>query len=157
MAGNSPCVGALALAPFCENGLSLDAGVARWQNHQQPLWGALASGGHLNGDILAMLQAGGWHLIGLDRARISGPRPWTPRRWGEVWLADRIKLSRESLDKLVHNPGQALYQHRKQLICKGFQQTACQTGSHRCADQAGRCTGSKAARPRREGEVYSLR
>ena len=40
---------------FCEHGRAPDAGVARWQDRLQPLWGRLAGGCHLNRDIPALL------------------------------------------------------------------------------------------------------
>jgi ubiquinone/menaquinone biosynthesis C-methylase UbiE len=67
---------------FCEHGLSPDAGVARWQNRLQPLWGPLAGGCHLNRDIPALLQSAGFRLAELEQAYVSGPRPWTFHSWG---------------------------------------------------------------------------
>ncbi|AOW15447.1 phospholipid methyltransferase [Hydrogenophaga crassostreae] len=73
---------------FCEHGLSPDAGVARWQNRIQPLWGPLAGGCHLNRDIPALLQAAGFRLVELEQAYVSGPKPWTFHSWGEAQAAE---------------------------------------------------------------------
>lgn len=72
---------------FCEHGLSPDAGVARWQNRLQPMWGPIAGGCHLNRDIPALLQAAGFRLIELGQGYASGPRPWTFHSWGEARAA----------------------------------------------------------------------
>ena len=69
---------------FCEHGLSPDAGVARWQNRLQPLWGPLAGGCHLNRDIPALLQSAGFGLTELEQAYVTGPKPWTFHSWGEA-------------------------------------------------------------------------
>ena len=73
---------------FCEHGLSPDAGVARWQNRIQPLWGPLAGGCHLNRDTPALLQAGGFRLLELEQAYVRGPKPWTFHSWGVAQAAD---------------------------------------------------------------------
>lgn len=67
---------------FCEHGLSPDAGVARWQNRLQPLWGPVAGGCHLNRDIPALLQTAGFRLMELEQGYVAGPRPWTFHSWG---------------------------------------------------------------------------
>ena len=72
---------------FCEHGLSPDAGVARWQNRLQPMWGPIAGGCHLNRDIPALLQAAGFRLIELGQGYAGGPRPWTFHSWGEARAA----------------------------------------------------------------------
>lgn len=67
---------------FCEHGLSPDAGVARWQNRLQPVWGPLAGGCHLNRDIPSLLQSGGFRLTELEQGYVPGPKPWTFHSWG---------------------------------------------------------------------------
>ena len=69
---------------FCEHGLSTDAGVARWQNRLQPLWGSIAGGCHLNRDIPLLIQAAGFRLTELEQDYVRGPRPWTFHSWGEA-------------------------------------------------------------------------
>jgi ubiquinone/menaquinone biosynthesis C-methylase UbiE len=69
---------------FCEHGLSPDAGVARWQNRIQPVWGPIAGGCHLNRDVPALLQAAGFRLVELEQAYVRGPKPWTFHSWGEA-------------------------------------------------------------------------
>ena len=69
---------------FCEHGLSPDAGVARWQNRLQPLWGPIASGCHINRDIPTLLQSAGFRLVELEQGYVTGPKPWTFHSWGEA-------------------------------------------------------------------------
>ncbi|WP_150305010.1 class I SAM-dependent methyltransferase [Pseudomonas saliphila] len=62
---------------FCEHGLSPDASVRTWQDRLTPLWKPLAGGCHLNRDIRALLEAGGFRLGELHTGYIKGPKPMT--------------------------------------------------------------------------------
>lgn len=62
---------------FCEHGLAPDAPVVRWQHRLTPLWKPLAGGCHLNRDIPALLQAGGFRIGALENRYLKGPRPMT--------------------------------------------------------------------------------
>lgn len=62
---------------FSEHGLAPDAGVRRWQDRLTPLWKPLAGGCHLNRDIPALLEAGGFAIRDLQRRYLKGPRPMT--------------------------------------------------------------------------------
>jgi ubiquinone/menaquinone biosynthesis C-methylase UbiE len=72
---------------FCEHGRAPDAGVARWQDRLQPLWGRLAGGCHLNRDIPALLQAGGFACPDLQTRYLPGPRVMTFNYWGQALAA----------------------------------------------------------------------
>lgn len=68
---------------FSEHGLAPDASVVRWQNRLTPLWKPLAGGCHLNRDIPALLEAGGFTIGQLETSYLKGPRPmtWVYRGW----------------------------------------------------------------------------
>jgi len=60
---------------FAEHGRAPDAGVQRWQDRINPLWKTIAGGCHLNRDIPALLDAGGFSISQLDTMYLPG----TPR------------------------------------------------------------------------------
>jgi len=60
---------------FCEHGRAPDAPVRRWQDRLNGLWGAIAGGCHLNRDIPALLNDGGFHVADLETRYLPG----TPR------------------------------------------------------------------------------
>ncbi|WP_339516523.1 class I SAM-dependent methyltransferase [Pseudomonas sp. RL_15y_Pfl2_60] len=62
---------------FCEHGLAPDANVVRWQNRLTPIWKPLAGGCHLNRDIPALLNAGGFKIGELDKRYLQGPKAMT--------------------------------------------------------------------------------
>lgn len=62
---------------FCEHGLAPDASVERWQHRLTPLWKPIAGGCHLNRDIPALIEAGGFIIEELEATYLSGPRPMT--------------------------------------------------------------------------------
>ena len=68
---------------FCEHGRAPDAGVRRWQDRLQPLWGKLAGGCQLGRDIPALLEAAGFAAT-TQSAYLAGPRPMTFHYWGEA-------------------------------------------------------------------------
>lgn len=67
---------------YCEHGRAPDASVRAWQDRLTPWWKPLAGGCHLNRDIPALLQAGGFHLHPQGEAYLPGPRPLTYNYWG---------------------------------------------------------------------------
>lgn len=70
---------------FCEHGLAPDAPVVRWQKRLTPLWKPLAGGCHLDRDIPALIEAGGFHIREIDSRYLKGPRPMTHvfRGWAD--------------------------------------------------------------------------
>ncbi len=70
---------------FSEHGLAPDASVVRWQNRLTPVWKPLAGGCHLNRDIPALLEAGGFTIGQLETSYLKGPRPmtWVYRGWAQ--------------------------------------------------------------------------
>ena len=70
---------------FSEHGLAPDAPVVRWQHRLTPLWKPFAGGCHLNRDIPALLEAGGFNIGQLETSYLKGPRPmtWVYRGWAE--------------------------------------------------------------------------
>lgn len=62
---------------FCEHGLAPDANVVRWQHRLTPYWKPLAGGCHLNRDIPALLEAGGFKVGRLHSGYLRGPKPMT--------------------------------------------------------------------------------
>lgn len=70
---------------FCEHGLAPDLPVVRWQKRLTPLWKPLAGGCHLDRDIPALIEAGGFHIRELSTGYLKGPRPMTHvyRGWAD--------------------------------------------------------------------------
>jgi len=62
---------------FCEHGLAPDPGVERWQHRLTPLWKPFAGGCHLDRDIPALIEAGGFVIEELQQEYLPGPRPMT--------------------------------------------------------------------------------
>lgn len=62
---------------FCEHGLAPDPSVERWQHQLTPLWQPIAGGCHLNRDIPALIEAGGFIIEDLSAEYLPGPRPMT--------------------------------------------------------------------------------
>lgn len=68
---------------FCEHGLAPDAGVAKWQNRLNGVWGALGGGCNLNRDIPALIRAGGFTIDGLEEMYLPGaPKFASYNYWG---------------------------------------------------------------------------
>ncbi len=57
---------------FLEHGLAPDAGVAKWQNQLDGIWGKLAGGCHLNRDPAALVRAAGFEIGSLDQHYAKG-------------------------------------------------------------------------------------
>ena len=70
---------------FSEHGLAPDAPVVRWQNRITPIWKPLAGGCHLNRDIPALINAGGFTIQQLETSYLKGPKPmtWVYRGWAD--------------------------------------------------------------------------
>jgi ubiquinone/menaquinone biosynthesis C-methylase UbiE len=60
---------------FCEHGRAPDAAVRKWQDRIDPFWGKIAGGCHLNRDIPALLDAGGFSVQEMNTRYL----PSTPR------------------------------------------------------------------------------
>jgi ubiquinone/menaquinone biosynthesis C-methylase UbiE len=67
---------------FCEHGKAPDESVRRWQDRLTPAWSRLAGGCHLNRDIPALLEQGGFRCDDLETMYLPGPRPLTFNYWG---------------------------------------------------------------------------
>jgi ubiquinone/menaquinone biosynthesis C-methylase UbiE len=73
---------------FCEHGKAPDAGVKRWQDRIDPLWRRIAGGCHLNRDIPALLDAGGFRISEMEQRYLPGtPRFAGYNFWGRAQLA----------------------------------------------------------------------
>ncbi|MFT4768891.1 MAG: ubiquinone/menaquinone biosynthesis C-methylase UbiE [Glaciecola sp.] len=71
---------------YAEHGRAPDEDVRRWQNRLNRLWGAIAGGCHLNRDIPALLQEGGFHSDDQESMYLPG----TPRFAGfNIWGSAR--------------------------------------------------------------------
>jgi ubiquinone/menaquinone biosynthesis C-methylase UbiE len=72
---------------FCEHGAAPDAGVRRWQDWLDGLWGRLAGGCHLNRDMAPLIEGAGFRFDDL-RSRYL---PRTPRFAGyHTWGCARL-------------------------------------------------------------------
>lgn len=60
---------------FCEHGAAPDAGIRRWQDRLNGLWGRLGGGCNLNREILPMIRSAGFRLEEAHSAYL----PRTPR------------------------------------------------------------------------------
>ncbi len=70
---------------FCEHGAAPDAGVRRWQDRLDGLWGRCAGGCHLNREIPAMIAAAGFRIDRVDSAYLPGTPSFAGfNTWGEA-------------------------------------------------------------------------
>jgi ubiquinone/menaquinone biosynthesis C-methylase UbiE len=67
---------------FCEHGLAPDANVRKWQDRMTPVWKRLAGGCHLNRDIPALIEQGGFRIVSMETLYLPGWRPATFNYWG---------------------------------------------------------------------------
>ena len=67
---------------FCEHGAAPDRAVRRWQHAVDPVWKRLASGCHLDRDIPALIERGGFTIVDLETMYLPGWRPATFNYWG---------------------------------------------------------------------------
>lgn len=62
---------------FVEHGRAPDASVRRWQDRLTPAWRRISGGCHLNREIPALIEAGGFRIERLETGYMPGPRPMT--------------------------------------------------------------------------------
>jgi ubiquinone/menaquinone biosynthesis C-methylase UbiE len=72
---------------FCEHGAAPDPAVRRWQDRVTPIWKRLGGGCHLNRDIPAILEDGGFRPEDLETMYIPGWRPASFNYWGRAVVA----------------------------------------------------------------------
>jgi len=65
---------------FCEHGAAPDAGVRRWQDRLNGVWGPLAGGCNLNREIAPLIRSAGFQFDELHNAYLPG----TPRFAGYI-------------------------------------------------------------------------
>ena len=71
---------------FCEHGAAPDASVRRWQNWINPVWKCIGGGCHLNREIPALIEQGGFRIKELNAMYIPGWRPASYNYWGIATL-----------------------------------------------------------------------
>ncbi|MBM4243448.1 MAG: class I SAM-dependent methyltransferase [Deltaproteobacteria bacterium] len=69
---------------FSEHGRAPDAGVARWQDRLDRIWGQVAGGCHLNRAIADLIGSAGFRMAETDTMYVPGPRPFTYTYWGRA-------------------------------------------------------------------------
>lgn len=69
---------------FCEHGAAPDAPVRRWQDRLDPIWGFFSGGCHLNREIPALLERGGFRVVALETLYLPGWRPASYNYWGRA-------------------------------------------------------------------------
>jgi ubiquinone/menaquinone biosynthesis C-methylase UbiE len=67
---------------FCEHGLAPDTNVRRWQQRITPLWQRIGGGCHLDRDIPALIEQGGFRITAMETMYLPGWRPATFNYWG---------------------------------------------------------------------------
>lgn len=67
---------------FCEHGVAPDAPVRRWQERINPIWRRLSGGCHLNRDVPALLQQGGFEITRMEMMYVPGWRVASYNYWG---------------------------------------------------------------------------
>ncbi|HSA69431.1 MAG TPA: methyltransferase domain-containing protein [Burkholderiales bacterium] len=67
---------------FCEHGLAPDPNVRKWQDRITPFWRRFAGGCHLNRDIPALIEQGGFRIEDMESMYLPGWRPATFNYWG---------------------------------------------------------------------------
>ena len=67
---------------YCEHGTAPDESVRRWQDRIDPLWSRVAGGCHINRDIPALVEDGGFEITSDKRRYIPGPRVVSYNYWG---------------------------------------------------------------------------
>ncbi len=71
---------------FCEHGQAPDAGVRRWQDRLNPVWGKFSGGCHLNRPIDALIKQAGFEIEALDTGYIASPKFAGYNYWGTAKL-----------------------------------------------------------------------
>lgn len=69
---------------FSEHGRAPDEKVRRWQDRLTPYWIKFAGGCHLNRDVPALLENGGFRSEDMESSYLPGPRPLTFVYWGQA-------------------------------------------------------------------------
>jgi ubiquinone/menaquinone biosynthesis C-methylase UbiE len=69
---------------FSEHGRAPDAGVARWQDRLNGVWGKIAGGCNLNRAIPDVVRDAGFRIDALAQMYVPGPRPFTYTYWGRA-------------------------------------------------------------------------
>ena len=69
---------------FCEHGIAPDAGVRKWQNRINPIWGRFAGGCNINRDIPRILESSGFCVVHDERMYIPGIRALSYNYWGSA-------------------------------------------------------------------------
>ena len=59
---------------FCEHGLAPDASVRRWQSRLNAIWRRVSGGCHLNRDVPALLERGGFEITEIETMYLPGWR-----------------------------------------------------------------------------------
>ncbi|HYN61630.1 MAG TPA: methyltransferase domain-containing protein [Rubrivivax sp.] len=68
---------------FCEHGAAPDAGVRRWQDRLDGLWGRWAGGCHLNREMLPLIESAGFRFDTVQSRYLPGtPRFAGYNTWG---------------------------------------------------------------------------
>jgi ubiquinone/menaquinone biosynthesis C-methylase UbiE len=67
---------------FSEHGIAPDPAVRRWQNRLDSIWGRFGGGCHLNRDIPALIERGGFSIADVQSMYIPGWRPGSYNYWG---------------------------------------------------------------------------
>lgn len=67
---------------YAEHGLAPDARVQRWQHRTTTWWKHISGGCHLDRDIPALLDAGGFSIRSGQAAYLSGPKVFMYNYWG---------------------------------------------------------------------------
>jgi len=67
---------------FCEHGRAPDASVRKWQDRITPVWKRVGGGCHLNRDIPALIEQGGFAISSMETMYLPGWRPATFNYWG---------------------------------------------------------------------------
>lgn len=72
---------------FCEHGAAPDAGVRRWQDRLDGLWGRWAGGCHLNREMLPLIESAGFRFDTVQSRYLPGtPRFAGYNTWGVACL-----------------------------------------------------------------------
>jgi ubiquinone/menaquinone biosynthesis C-methylase UbiE len=67
---------------FCEHGVAPDASVRRWQSRLTPIWRRMSGGCHLDRDVPALLERGGFEITEIETMYLPGWRVASYQYWG---------------------------------------------------------------------------
>ena len=67
---------------FCEHGVAPDARVRRWQGRLSPFWRYVSGGCHLDRDVPALLERGGFEIAEMEATYLPGWRLASFQYWG---------------------------------------------------------------------------